>query len=240
MHGDERTDTNFYASWQDAMLENVPFVLPGAVWDKLKAADRLFYRMHVADDNSWGNYGVTTADESSAAAPGFNITDQGTSAEDTGISQEPSISGPDRMSRDDDAPTFEIDMAGRSLYAVEIACRAELFDNDKHGSERTEANFFASWEQGMLSEVPFTMPADAWDRLKLEDQLYYRVHVADDNNWANYGVSVGDEASANAPMIAVDAGSRMMKDEMKTMPAKRMKPFILVEAIAEDEALWKN
>jgi hypothetical protein len=223
------------------MLDSTPFTLPAAAWDNLKTAARLYFRVHVADDNKWANHAVTTADDDSASAPGFDITDDGSAGEgEPGESGEISITAPESIGRKNEAPTFEISKSGRNLYAVEIASRADLFDQAAHGDERDAHNFYASWEQGMLDEVPFTMPSDAWERLKVENQLYYRVHVADDNSWSNHGVSVADNDAANAPFIKIVSGSKMSKSKPLIKSNKKIAPFILAEAKKEDESLWNK
>ncbi len=241
-HGSERTPDNFYASWETGMLESTPFALPLDVWNSLKDSSQLFYRMHVGDDNQWSNYGVTVRDDDPSSAPAFSITGDTSSGDETiPNTSEIFITGPDSIGREDEPPVFQIGKGGRSLYAVEIACTADLFDNANHGSERTTDNFYASWEVEMLSDVPFTMPSDVWEKMKTGDQLYYRVHVADDTNWSNYGVSVNDDDFNNAPMIQVDSVSRGMRSSVPgTNKAKTIIPFNIAEAKKEDEALWKS
>jgi subtilisin family serine protease len=119
----------------------------------------------------------------------------------------PSIRGPDRMSRTDPAPSFQIEPAGRRAYAVEVATRAELFDTGRFGSARTDSNFFASWQTGLSAHTPYTLPDDVWRRLSAADALYYRAHVADDASWSNYAVTTPDADAARAPHIALGSAS---------------------------------
>jgi subtilisin family serine protease len=230
-HGGERTTANFFASWQQQMLSVEPYTLPGGIWELLKSSDRLYYRLHVADDNNWSNYASTHG----SSAPGFDIAHEDPTEPENadGIS----ITAPGEVGRNNEAPVFRINKGGRKLYAVEISCSAELFDTASHGSERTKDNFYASWEIGMSSATPFEMPEDVWKRLKTGNELYYRVHVADDNSWTNYGVSTSDSDSESAPKIVIISGSRTSKI-LQGFEEETIQPFILAEAKKEDEALW--
>jgi hypothetical protein len=89
----------------------------------------------------------------------------------------------------------------------------------------------------MSSATPFEMPEDVWKRLKTGNELYYRVHVADDNSWTNYGVSTSDSDSESAPKIVIISGSRTSKI-LQGFEEETIQPFILAEAKKEDEALW--
>jgi subtilisin family serine protease len=78
-HGGERAADNFYGSWQDtALLSSPSYTLPAAVWERLRAGDRLYYRVHTAaDQTTWQNYEVTTPDTEAASAPFIQITADG-------------------------------------------------------------------------------------------------------------------------------------------------------------------
>ncbi|MGB9927608.1 MAG: S8 family serine peptidase [Methanosarcina sp.] len=206
-HGSERNQNNFYASWTIGLESTTPYTLPTDVWDRLKAADRLFYRLHVADDNSWSNYGNTVDDEQAESAPSIQILGSSGTSGGSVPSAGPSIIGPSSISRNGQAPTFQINTGGRRFYAVEVATRAELFNNSAHGSERNQNNFYASWTTGLESTTPYTLPTDVWERLKGTDRLFYRLHVADDNSWSNYGNTVDDEQAESAPNIQITGGT---------------------------------
>jgi len=47
--------------------------LPAAVWNRLKNAEQLYYRLHVTDDIQWGNYAVTIRDSQAVNAPSIPI-----------------------------------------------------------------------------------------------------------------------------------------------------------------------
>ncbi|MCU7549898.1 S8 family serine peptidase [Chitinophagaceae bacterium LB-8] len=242
-HGSERNDGNFYASWQEAMLTQTPFTLPSAAWDQLKQANQLFYRLHVADDNNWSNHAATVNDSDASSAPSMQITGGGGGGGEQPNTGQLFITGPSSISREDPAPTFQIGMGGRAMYAVEVAIRADLFDFDGHGSERNDGNFYASWQDAMLTQTPFTLPSAAWDQLKQANQLFYRLHVADDNNWSNHAATVNDSDASSAPSMQITDGTRLGRREMGT-PAPRKEGsltyFNIWSAKKEDELLWRG
>ena len=203
-HGSERNSSNFYASWT-VRLENVtPYNLPADVWDRLKQADNLFYRLHVANDVNWSNHDVTVTDNQADTAPSVQILAVSSpSSPATGLS----IKGPDSISRSSQPPVFQINTGGRSFYAVEVATRAELFNTGSHGSERNSSNFYASWTVRLENVTPYNLPADVWDRLKQADNLFYRLHVANDVNWSNHDVTVADSQADTAPSIQIMSGT---------------------------------
>ena len=242
-NGSARNEDNFYASWQEAMLDRTPFTLSAAAWDQLKQSSQLFYRMHVADDNSWGNYAVTTADADFGNAPSFQVTTAGGGGTTDNSTGQPSITAPADINRNDPAPTFQVQLGGRRLYAVEVASRADLFDNASNGSARNGDNFYASWQEAMLDRTPFTLSAAAWDRLKQSDQLFYRMHVADDNSWGNYAVTTADAEFGNAPSFQILTDSRTINKKDKQSPkgeVRKIPQFDLLTTKKADEALWRR
>ncbi|MGB3296579.1 MAG: S8 family serine peptidase, partial [Phormidesmis sp.] len=95
-------------------------------------------------------------------------------AKQTGSPTAPAIQGPVSLPRSGSAPTFEVNLAGRRFFAIEVATQASLFDGDSHGSDRTEHNFYGSWQDSpLLTRSPYTLPAAVWQRLKQGDRLYY-------------------------------------------------------------------
>jgi len=213
-HGSERDSNNFYASWTAGLESVTPYNLPTDVWDRLNQADRLFYRLHVADDNAWSNYDVTVGDNQADNAPSIQILAVSEPSSSAGLS----ISGPGSINRSSQPPTFQINTGGRSLYAVEVATRADLFNGDAHGSERDSNNFYASWTTELESITPYNLPTDVWDRLKQADRLFYRLHVADDNSWSNYDVTIEDSQADTAPSIQILGGTTTTQ-QMITFPS---------------------
>jgi len=243
----DRNELNFFGSWATGMVVETPYTIPAENWELLKSAERLYYRIHVADDSSWNNYGVSTADENPSNAPYFDIIgdvspgNDDTGGEDEGgLSNEFSIKGPENIARDDQAPKFEINLGGRKMYAVEVATEASLFNNSVNGAKRESSNFYASWESGLSTKSPFVLPEDVWENLKVADALYYRAHVADDNNWSNYGLSVNDDEYASAPVMQILSDARFFKNRLATKSTVNIIPFILSEAKYEDEKLWQR
>ncbi|HUP14183.1 MAG TPA: caspase family protein [Niastella sp.] len=103
-NGSQRNDDTFYATWNDASINyklfNTPqYQLPQEVWDRLKNADRLYYRVGTTMDTQWNGWKVTTSDEDYASAPFIQITSVGAdnggggSSNGNDTSVEPSESG---------------------------------------------------------------------------------------------------------------------------------------------------
>ncbi len=202
---DNRNENNFYASWSDALLSNTPFTPPSEAWDRLKHANRIYYRLHVGDDNSWSNHATTTSSTDTSSAPSIEIT----AADDQDNPNGPSVPtsfgivGPSEIGQSDNAPEFQINTGGRRYYAVEVATEARLFDTNNHGEDRTDQNFYGSWTDGLSEQVPYTLPTHIWNTLKHASQLFYRMHVADDTQWSNYAVTTSDGQASNAPSISI-------------------------------------
>ena len=76
---DGRDDTNFYGSYSDngggpSRLTDETFTLPEGVWQSLKAADTLYYRVGTTTSQTgWDNYQTSTSDDDAAAAPSIAI-----------------------------------------------------------------------------------------------------------------------------------------------------------------------
>lgn len=204
VHGIDRNNSNFFGSWHDGMEENTPFHLPRDVWDRLKHADHLYYRLHVADDSSWSNHAVTTNDYEAASAPLIRI--QSSSGPATPVGTGPSITAPATINRNDLSPNFQVSKGQRRLYAVEVAIRAELFDSTNYGNERNANNFYGSWQDGLEENTPYRLPENVWNRLRQANNLYYRLHVADDNAWSNHNVTISDNEAGTAPHIQITGG----------------------------------
>lgn len=204
-HGSERSQSNFYGSWSDtALLNAASYILPTAVWDRLKTADRLYFRIFTSTSSSdWVNYQVSTPDSQVSSAPSIQIT--GASTGTTPSTGGPTITGPASLDRSAGAPTFQIGTGSNTHYAVEVATRADLFDQNGHGAERTTNNFYGSWsDTALMSSLTYRLPTAVWDRLKSTSRLYYRVFTsADASSWVNYAVSTPDSQAANAQSIQI-------------------------------------
>ena len=146
-------------------------------------------------------YGRIKCPEGCGTGPGFRLRVR------SALFRRPTINGPDSISRNNQPPAFQINTGGRSFYAVEVATRAELFNTGSHGSERNSSNFYASWTVRLENVTPYNLPADVWDRLKQADNLFYRLHVANDVNWSNHDVTVADSQADTAPSIQIMSGT---------------------------------
>ena len=194
-----RTANNYYGSWADTPFMNSPsYTMPQAVWDRLKAAAQLFYRLHTSSSTSgWTNY-LTSHDPQNA--PTMQITAAGGG----GSTPSSGMSGPSSAARSGAAPAFQVNPAPNQFYAVEFAARRDLFDNQ---AARTSATHYGSWEDTpFMSAASYTMPAAIWQRLGGNNELYYRAHTsAGSSGWTNYKVT---QTSATAPVLAI-TGPRM-------------------------------
>ena len=76
--GGTRESSNFYPLWEqgeDSTVGSAPnWSVPSMAWARLRHAERLFVRVHVADDPAtWSNYDVSTPDTEAAHAPAIRI-----------------------------------------------------------------------------------------------------------------------------------------------------------------------
>ena len=95
------------------------------VWARLKSANQLYYRAHVADTASWENYGVTTSDNEASDAPLIQIT-----GHETPPTQGRTITYPSgAVFAVVDSPQDDIDyndpVAGGEIPLIEVATRLE-------------------------------------------------------------------------------------------------------------------
>lgn len=198
--GARRNSNNFFGSWERGLESSSPYTLPADVWASLdKTSGQLFYRAHVADDEQWSNYGVTTSDDEALNAPKIIISD----TQIDGLNNGPVISAPNEVNRTSSAPTFEVNKAGRKLFAIELATDPALFNFNTHGDQRNSANFYASWEEKLSETTTFTIPESAWQSLNTHSRIWYRAHVADDSSWTNYAVTTSDSEAMTAPSFEV-------------------------------------
>jgi len=207
-HAEQRNSSNFYGSWELRLETQSPYTLPSDVWNRLDlSGGRLFYRAHVADDLQWANHSTTTSDNNAQLAPSIVITSagahQGATPADQPMGSEPSISAAADVLSSAAAPTLTINKGGRRLYAVELAADPELFNASTQGGDRQGSNFYASWQESMLEQVPFSIPPGVWDRFRKLDRIWYRAHFADDENWLNYAVTTSDSNAAHAPSFQI-------------------------------------
>ncbi len=120
----------------------------------------------------------------------------------------PSISAPTTHTNGPTPIGFQVSAPAGSYYGVEVALDASLFNSQVNGSQRTTNNFYASWQVKPFisaSNSTFTLPADAWNRLRQRgSRLYYRVWCTDSSTaWVNSQASIYDNESANAPSVTL-------------------------------------
>jgi subtilisin family serine protease len=192
-HGFLRNADNFYGSWSDSPFQtSATYVLPAAVWGRLRPADRLWYRVGSSSSaiTYSDDYVVSTPDDQGASAPSISIasgigappqtpgstrstiSDLSGMPRDTG---EPWIEGPARWDRAMGPPTFRLELHG------EIACRVELAVDSTF-----EKRFTSDWiKPGRIAGLPclpfqaHTVPVEVWDTLRAAEKLYYRLTVSE-------------------------------------------------------------
>jgi hypothetical protein len=221
-HQAERNANNFYASWQDTAFLSAPsYILPVAVWNRLKGGDRLYYRLWTsASGTSWVNHAVTVADASALSAPSIEIRE-------TQSAKPPFIVGTLTIARSAPPPVFQINPSPNSHYAVEVANRAELFNRATHQTERTASNFYASWQDTAFLAAPtYTLPVAVWERLKQGDRLYYRLWTSASNSgWMNHATTIPDASAASAPMIQITPSSIGREERWRSDTPSGVPPF---------------
>ena len=119
--------------------------------------------------------------------------------------QAPTIVGPDQYDRNGLPLEFHIGATWNKYLAVEVTADWRLFDVMNHATDRTPANWFASWRLGLieaLADTTYTLPVEAWQNLRSAQYLYYRVLTSADNGaWTNFQTSTTDVDAASAPRV---------------------------------------
>ncbi|MEZ4860231.1 MAG: caspase family protein [Caldilineaceae bacterium] len=149
------------------------------------------------------NYYTVGADNTDFAnATPFVINGQATQPSSGGA---PSIQGPATLAANDAPPTFQINAGPGRYYVVEITSQPALFDYNANGSQRNANNFYGSWSDHPHFTAPsYTLPADIWNLLKNNSQLYYRIGTTTSaTGWNNYQVSTADADGIHAPSIQI-------------------------------------
>lgn len=123
-------------------------------------------------------------------------------------SGKPGISGPSSWNANSLPPTFNIDKGANPYYYVEVATDASLFNNADHGSERTDGNFFATWNDAsngykLFTESQYQLSQQAWDALKGAEKLFYRMGTTVDTKWTGWQVTLDDANYSQAPSLYI-------------------------------------
>lgn len=203
----QRTATTFYGSWSDSPhLSGADYTLPAAVWDRLKEAGRIWYRIgSTAQSTGWANYMVSTADQRPDLAPSLIVDPAAPADPDSPTAEGPSIEGPAQAAPDGPPPVFAVNRDGAPWYVVEVATRPELFDLSGHGAERDAGNFYGSWSDSPLQDgVEYALPEAVWHALDLGGGLlYYRAGTTQSAAWEDYRVTTPDDDPEGAPFIVI-------------------------------------
>jgi metacaspase-1 len=120
----------------------------------------------------------------------------------------PEVHGPANAARNGTPPTFSVTRGTNPYYVFEITNDPGNFGGLER---RTTSNFYGSWADPAvsprLSAPTFSLTPAAWDAIKGNAVLYYRVGSttsSDPRQWENYLVSVTDgDAPMSAPSITL-------------------------------------
>lgn len=133
-----------------------------------------------------------------------------------------SISAPASVTNGTTPVTFTVTVPAGHYFAVEVATSAQLLNNAASGAQRTDNNFYASWRSTPFRQgSTFTMPADAWNRLRQSaTRLYYRLWcTTSPTAWVNHQVSVSDANAASAPSFTLVAAGASTGSGSTTTPS---------------------
>jgi hypothetical protein len=157
-----------------------------------------------------GAHGASTANGANSAGSDGSSAGSGSAGTQGGGTSPaggagPTVTGPARVSRQDAAPTFDVDSGANPYFVFEITSDPDLFNS----GGRTTDNFYASWDDdnasARLTGSRYTLPDSAWESLKAADRLYYRIgSTSSANSWADYQVSVADDRGSEAPSFMVE------------------------------------
>jgi len=239
----ERSASNFFASWKlgakGPYLSEPRFQVPQSAWALLRSASRLYYRaITSASSDQYVDCAFTTPNEQLDRVPSVKIEGgNARTVKDGTASSRPLIIGPSEHDRTAGPPIFTIvpQENGNDYFAVQVGTRAALLKQAGEG-QRTEDNFYGSYEEGRLLEVDgishYTLPDDTWARLRKADRLYYRVvTTSSPDGWTNERASTDDGGKEHAPSISIvgaHRGRRAKELPIRTTSAGRL----------SDEAHW--
>lgn len=151
--------------------------------------------------------GMTTGASANGSTTATNAGATGGTMQPT----KPSVIGPSSWRREGQPMQFTVNRAGNPYFYFEITSDHRLFDYGVMNSEGNSGNFWASWQgdiNNRLTGDSFTLPASAWNDLKHNSILYYRIGTTSSlSGWENHKVSVSASQSSSAPSIQVTAGS---------------------------------
>jgi hypothetical protein len=114
------------------------------------------------------------------------------------------VSGPAIWSRASAPPVFTVVVPPSEFYALEITTELALFSSS--GTQAwTRDKVYATWQENALISTPTaTLPADAWNRLKNADCLFYRIRSSTARDrWRNVRSIPPSSAARSVPFIAL-------------------------------------
>ena len=132
-----------------------------------------------------------------------------------------SISAPSSFANGAAPFTFTVSVPSGQFFAVEVATDAGLFNSTANGGQRSDNNFYASWKVSPFRQgTSFTMPLDAWNRLRQgASTLYYRLWATSSPTaWVNYRVTTLDSNAQAAPSLTLTAQTQPVSGDTG-MPA---------------------
>jgi hypothetical protein len=123
------------------------------------------------------------------------------------VSQVPSLELASPWRKSDGPPEFVVNTAGNPLFYVELATDARLFNRAANESQRTEQNFYASYDDRstwngnsfLMAGNRFRLPEAAWNRLSAASRLFYRIGSSTNLQWGNFKISCADDNCFAAP-----------------------------------------
>ncbi len=155
----------------------------------------------------------------------------------------PAIAAPERWPAASEPPAFTIRTGANPFFAVEVATDWRLLDGDRPGMAADASAFFSSARAGLLeagpsAETTYTLPDEAWRRLRNASRLFYRVLTTSalGSDWPDRDASTDDEAAAEVPAIEIVAASSARADLDQPGDAIQT-PAV---ARARDEMLWRD
>ena len=184
----QRTVANYFETWSGGLRSTPSFTPAADIWAGLASSGQVFYLAHFADDNAWANYAVSSPVSS---APSVSISSGGSAA-----GGGPSVTGP-ATARASDPPVFQVNKGNRQMFALEFATEVSLFES-ANSANRTSANHYGAWAEGLATGNSYTPPANIWSALASAARVFYRGHFADDATWGNYTLApVGSPPSVS-------------------------------------------
>jgi hypothetical protein len=119
-------------------------------------------------------------------------------------SQVPAVRGPAIWLRASGAPTFNVKIPAGQFYALEVTEDLALFAESGTQNWMPE-KVYATWQhRNLIATATVTLPADAWNRLKNVDCLFYRIRTSSaPDRWANVKCIPPPTEARTSPLIAI-------------------------------------